>query len=114
MYPLKFPLRMGLSGHVFENSIDIIALNEPRKDKYFQPEIDNTSSSPAVRNIAIGTSVLLHDSDHAISALLRNEYGDRVGVLQVVNKSSGKDITEADEVALYGDVVITWVMLGSY
>ena len=53
-HPLKYPLKMGLSGHLFENDIEMVALNDPRNNGSFQPEIDNKSNSPAVKNIIIG------------------------------------------------------------
>lgn len=53
---LKFPIKMGITGHIFDTNIDMLALEDPRKNKYFQPEIDNTSNAPAVKNLIIGNS----------------------------------------------------------
>ena len=51
---LKYPLKIGITGHCFLNDVDYIATNEPGGNKYYQPEIDNTSGAGTVNNLIIG------------------------------------------------------------
>jgi len=52
--PLKYPARLGISGQCISQNIELVSLNEPRKSRHFQPEVDNSSGSGNVKNIIIG------------------------------------------------------------
>jgi hypothetical protein len=52
--PLKYPMKLGITGYCFENNLEKFYTNDPRRNKYFQPEIDNTTGASVVKNILLG------------------------------------------------------------
>jgi len=68
--PLKYPTRLGLTGYCFTNDVDIVYSNDPRKNKYFQPEVDNTTGASVVRNILVGKDC----NDHFLNIYFRFDF----------------------------------------
>jgi len=53
--PLRYPTKIGISGQCMSQNIEMVVLNEPRKSRLFQPEIDNCTGAGIIRNVMIGT-----------------------------------------------------------
>lgn len=70
-YPVKFPLKTGISNYIYQHGIELVSANDPRQQKLFTPEIDNVSGAPAVKNMIISNDnfVELYNSNLSCNQL---------------------------------------------
>lgn len=53
-YPIKYPLKIGICGYMYQAEIESMFTNDPRQEKFYQPEVDNVTGAQAVRNMILG------------------------------------------------------------